>query len=77
MVHMYLMRHYEMQIGKTDYVWVFKVIYFLFRDQEIRIVEQRADEIHLSTGAWQLAIVSIQHLKYNLQVMRVILTMEL
>ena len=65
------------KIGKTEYVWVFKVIYFLFRDQEIRIVEQRADEIHLSTDAWQLAIVSIQHLKYNLQGMRVILTMEL
>ena len=57
MVHMYLMRHYEMQIGKTDYVWVFKLIYFLFRDQDIVIPDQRADEIHLSTDAWQLAIV--------------------
>ena len=57
MVHMYLMRHYEMQIGKTDYVWVFKLIYFLFRDQEIVIPDQRADEIHLAIDAWQLAIV--------------------
>ena len=39
------------KIGKTEYVWVFKVIYFLFRDQEIGIEEQRADEIHLATGA--------------------------
>ena len=57
MVHMYLMRHYEMQIGKTDYVWVFKLINFLFRDQEIVIPDQRADEIHLSIDSWQLAIV--------------------
>ena len=57
MVHMYLMRHYEMQIGKTDYVWVFTLIYFLFRDQEIVIPDQRADEIHLSIDSWQLAIV--------------------
>ena len=57
MVHMYLMRHYEMQIGKTDCVWVFKLIYFLFRDQEIVIPDQRADAIHLSTDAWQLSIV--------------------
>lgn len=57
MVHMYLMRHYEMQIGKIDYVWVFKLIYFLFRDQEIVIPDQRADAIHLSTDAWQLSIV--------------------
>ena len=46
-----------MQIGKTDYVWVFKLIYFLFRDQEIVIPDQGADEIHLSTDAWQLSIV--------------------
>ena len=57
MVQMYLMRHSKLQIGKTEYVWVFKLIYFLFRDQEIIIPYQRADEIHLSTEAWQLAIV--------------------
>ena len=54
---MYLMRHSKLQIGKTEYVLVFKLIYFLFRDQEVIIPYQRADEIHLSTGAWQLAIV--------------------